>query len=127
MADDSCFCTRLDQLYALFFIKGLSRKKQLLLEIIERVGCTKSIQPRKEIQIVSVIQSLTVGQNLLVLMHPIVLSTYAIYKIDHTLGTRFSLALFESIFVSRKGRNNKIKTTKSSISTLYIHILTSFE
>ena len=43
---------------SIVYIKDVN-KKQLLLEIIERIGCTKSIQPSKEVRIVSVIQSLT--------------------------------------------------------------------
>ena len=55
MTDNSYFCTRLDRLCALerniFYERSIS-KKQLLLEIIEKIGCTKSIQPSKELRIV---------------------------------------------------------------------------
>ena len=66
MTDDSYFCTRLDRLCALkrniFYERSIS-KKQLLLEIIERIGCTKSIQPSKEVRIVghSVLDWKTLG------------------------------------------------------------------
>ena len=54
MTDDSYFCTRLidfEHLKETFFMKGLSRKNSSFL-IIERIGCTESIQPSKEVRIV---------------------------------------------------------------------------
>ena len=47
MTDDSYFCIRLDQLCALkrnIFNERSISKKQLLLKIIKKIGCSKSVR-----------------------------------------------------------------------------------
>ena len=69
MTDDLQLCTRLDRLCALernvFYERSFS-EKPLLLEVIERIGCTKSILPSTNVRIVgdSVLDWKTRGRTL---------------------------------------------------------------
>ena len=76
-------------------MKGLSKNKTLFLELIERIRCAKSIQPRKEVWIVghSVLDLKTLGHTITPFIHSLSICVLAreTKKIVAEVSTKLNL------------------------------------